>query len=830
LGFSSAKRFFKVIYWLLSLQLLARMRERIAASEIAESGLFDREFYQTTYPDLADSKLDPITHFVRYGANEGRSPHPLFDTAYYLGCYPDVVAAKVNPLLHFLRTGAREGRSPHPLFDTKYYLARNSFLASAQLNPLAHYVELGAWTGRNPHPEFDSAWYLETHRDLHRLRLNPLVHYLRQEAAAGRMPNPDRSTQPIASACVPSLDDLPKHADTAVIVHLYYPDVWDELRRYLSNIEQPFDLFVSLCEETGKFFDAQIHRDFPSATVRFFENRGRDVGPFLEFLRDERMLGYTYICKLHSKKSPHRMDGAAWRGDLYRQLLGNPARISEIKDIFDTQPLVGIVGAKDHLESAQESWGSNRKRVLQLASRLGMESRVVRLEFFAGSMFWFRPSAMRPLFELGLSLADFEHEDRQLDGTLAHVIERFFILAVESGNFKAYALPNLTATGLPTTVEREPKSEFYGAPCETNRNLHGKRFKLIAFYLPQFHPIPENDLWWGKGFTEWTNVVKAKPLYEGHIQPRLPADLGFYDLRLPAVRMAQAALAKRYGIHGFCYYYYWFNGKTLLDQPLRQVLTSGEPNFPFCICWANENWTRRWDGLDQEILIEQSYSLESNRQFIRDVIPILRDPRYIRFEGKPVLLIYRVRPIPDLEETVAMWRTECRNLGVGEIHLCAARAWDIVDVHAFGFDAAVDFPPHHLGVQNVSSQMPGLDPKFEGFIYDYDEAVYNDLEKRGHGYAHPAHRGVMLAWDNTPRRGRSAHIAHGAAPESYKNWLSGVMHQECLFNPSKESMIFINAWNEWAEGAVLEPDQHFGLDFLEATLQALKKFDPFPHQ
>src|SRR4029077_7166935 len=200
------------------------------------------------------------------------------------------------------------------------------------------------------------------------------------------------------------------------------------------------------------------------------------------------------------------------------------------------------------------------------------------------------------------------------------------------------------------------------------------KVKLIAFYLPQYHPIPENDDWWGKGFTEWTNVTKARPWFRGHYQPHLPADLGFYDLRLPETREAQANLARQYGIHGFCYYHYWFNGRRLLERPFNEVLASGSPDFPFCLCWANENWTRAWDGLEREVLIQQHYDSNDDLAHIRWLANAFRDPRYIRVHGKPLFLVYRVASLPDPMQTVSIWREEARRLGIGELFLCAVES------------------------------------------------------------------------------------------------------------------------------------------------------------
>jgi hypothetical protein len=347
----------------------------------------------------------------------------------------------------------------------------------------------------------------------------------------------------------------------------------------------------------------------------------------------------------------------------------------------------------------------------------------------------------------------------------------------------------------------------------------GKPIRLVAFYLPQFHPIPENDAWWGKGFTEWTNLTRARPLFVGHQQPRRPADLGYYDLRVPAVREQQAALAQGYGIHGFCYYYYWFGGRRLLSRPLDEMLASGRPDFPFCLCWANENWTRRWDGAEHEVLIRQDHSPESDLRFILDALPILRDPRYIHYDGKPVLLVYRAGILEDAKRTTDTWRETCRAHGVPEIHLVAAQTFGLVDPTPLGFDAAVEFPPHGIAGHRLDHEVVGLDPAFEGKIHDYRDAVDFSLHRPPQPYR--MHRGVMVSWDNTPRRRLQAHVWHHGTPETYGQWLRGVIESAAHDPSDPEPLIFVNAWNEWAEGAHLEPDETWGHAYLLATRRAL---------
>jgi hypothetical protein len=344
-----------------------------------------------------------------------------------------------------------------------------------------------------------------------------------------------------------------------------------------------------------------------------------------------------------------------------------------------------------------------------------------------------------------------------------------------------------------------------------------ERVRAVAFYLPQFHPIPENDAWWGKGFTEWTNVARAKPLYAGHAQPRVPADLGFYDLRLPEAREAQAALAASHGLAGFCYYYYWFHGKRLLERPLLDTLAQRRPDFPFCLCWANENWTRRWDGHEDEILIGQEHSPEDDRRFVESLLPFLEDDRYIRVDGKPLVLLYRARLLPDLPRTAAIWRRTAREAGVGDLYLAAVQSFDTgeVDPRTWGFDAAVEFPPHGYAVAAPSPR----GARFEGRFFDYPKSAARFSARPLPSY--PLFRTAMPSWDNSPRRGRRAHVFVNGTPEHYERWLATIVRQTRQFKTGGERIVFINAWNEWAEGNYLEPDQERGRSYLEATARAL---------
>lgn len=341
--------------------------------------------------------------------------------------------------------------------------------------------------------------------------------------------------------------------------------------------------------------------------------------------------------------------------------------------------------------------------------------------------------------------------------------------------------------------------------------------RLIAFFLTQFHPIPENDAWWGKGFTEWTNVTKAKPLFAGHAQPRLPSDLGFYDLRVRSTRHEQIRLAKEHGIDGFCYHYYWFSGKRLLEQPLDDMLADPESDMPFCLCWANENWTRRWDAAEHEILIAQRYTPDDDIKFIRSLIPYLSDQRYIRVDGKPFLIVYRPQHLPDARRSARIWRDHCREAGIGEIHICSALTHGNTDYEQFGFDSGVEFPPHNQQCPNIAERIPFKNP-FRGYVGEYQTLAQYFLDK---SYEHPnVFRGVFPGWDNTPRTGDRGVIVLNSTPDNYEYWLSEAIRKTRADFPGQERLVFINAWNEWAEGCYLEPDREHGHSFLEATRRA----------
>jgi lipopolysaccharide biosynthesis protein len=361
----------------------------------------------------------------------------------------------------------------------------------------------------------------------------------------------------------------------------------------------------------------------------------------------------------------------------------------------------------------------------------------------------------------------------------------------------------------------------------------GVKIKPIAIYLPQFHPIPENDEWWGKGFTEWTNVTKSQPKFEGHYQPHLPADLGFYDLRLEEARLAQEQMAKAYGIYGFCYYHYWFNRKRMLYEPLDRKLKNPEENLPFMMCWANENWTRVWNGGQTDVLLKQEYSLDDDYQHILHLISYFKDDRYIKVNGKPVFIIYRPDLFPNIKKTISIWREEVKKAGFIDLFVGFANRYELnYSIAENGFDFAFEFQPKVWNIPKVNSPVRSLSKKIIRrikkklkikiaslvYFYDYSTFAKKQINLK---FGNKILPGITPMWDNSARRNEGAFILHNSTPEKYKNWLIHIK-ENYPWDTVPENFLFINAWNEWAEGNHLEPCQKWGTAYLEATKEVLK--------
>ena len=361
--------------------------------------------------------------------------------------------------------------------------------------------------------------------------------------------------------------------------------------------------------------------------------------------------------------------------------------------------------------------------------------------------------------------------------------------------------------------------------------------RVIALYLPQFHPTPENDAWWGAGFTEWTNVAKAKPLFRDHYQPRVPAHLGFYDLRVPETRAAQADLARAHGIEAFCYWHYWFAGRRILERPFEEVLRSGEPDFPFCLAWANHSWTGVWYGEASRVLIEQTYpGMEDHEAHFRWLLTAFQDSRYVTVEGKPIFFVFQPRQLPEAKRVTDLWRAMAQAEGLPGLHLVAIESGAgplLFRPQDLGFDAASmqSLPPGYLDwsrplarliwklqripvTARIASRL--LPPQVRSF--PYEKALTHFSGNRTDMCEH--YPCVIPNWDNTPRSRYNGLVLEDSTPELFEQHLTEAIHQVQHLPPERR-IIVVKSWNEWAEGNHLEPDHRHGLGYLEATRRAV---------
>lgn len=604
-----------------------------------------------------------------------------------------------------------------------------------------------------------------------------------------------------------------------VVCHVYFLDLVDQIIDKLVNIPVSFDVVISNAsgESVSSIFRQRLNN------VRILElqveNRGRDILPLLHVINAGILDPYDLVLKLHTKKSIWRAnhdqfkdDGESWSKSLLEELAGSTQQVTNILNSFASDPTIGVVTAEGSV-LGEEFWGDNQATTAQLLWRLQMHLEGRGLTFAAGSMYWCRAFILKGLYSLEMQSMDFEDEAGQVNSTTAHAVERLIGILTEEAGYKTVQVSECIYESGSTLYESDTPRELIA--------------RVVPFYLPQFHRVAENDLWWGEGFTEWANVTAAKPNFLGHNQPLLPSELGYYDLSNDFVREKQWELAKSHGVSGFMYYYYWFAGKKLLEKPIESLLKS-DLDSPFCIMWANENWTRSWDGGSKDVLLGQDYDEHPASEFMTDIIPLISDSRYFRIDGKPVIAVYRVTQIPNLRSTVEEWREIARANGVGEIHLMACDLGSVMQgidgqPEQYGIDGVLEFPPHNHYWSMGELDMRAMFDSFNGRVVSYKaterRAEWKLFRKRVERWRYP---GVMINFDNTARRQSDSDIWIGSNPYTFHRWLRASI-TALSDRPFSERVIFINAWNEWAEGAVLEPSVRWGKTYLQAVESATKR-------
>lgn len=349
--------------------------------------------------------------------------------------------------------------------------------------------------------------------------------------------------------------------------------------------------------------------------------------------------------------------------------------------------------------------------------------------------------------------------------------------------------------------------------------------KVIAWYLPQFHQMEINNKYHGQGFTEWTNTSRAIPLFTGHYQPHIPYDVGYYDLLNPSTLKRQIYLARHYGVYGFCFYYYWFSGKRLMEKPLELLLEHKELNMPFCINWATENWTTLWDGGNKKVIVEQKLEENDGQRFMESILPYMKDPRYIKIDERPILVIYRVNIFEKEQVKLLLnnFREIAKKSGFPDLYIMLSNAFNFRDnIIEWGADALVEFPPHGtFDLLEVNKNLGYINPYFSGRIFDAQSFVENKRYMADYG-RQTYYRSALTSWDNTARKAMSdANIFCGLNPQTFKKWVKDIVDESKKIHSRSEDIIFVNSWNEWAEGSHLEPDMKYGYGYLQALKEAL---------
>ena len=614
-----------------------------------------------------------------------------------------------------------------------------------------------------------------------------------------------------------------KEYTIGVHLHLYYQDMLDICVAYLNNIKVPFDLYVSVPLESdtvsiAKSFRRDV-RYLGDVVVECVPNRGRDIAPMIVQF-GQHLLCHDFILHIQTKKSPHASVLGSWFSEVMESLLGSASgngwEVNEIFDLLGRDAKIIYPAPNNNIVLDRTGWSDNyylAKELLEKYSKLRIDDFPI-VEFPQGSMFWARSNAVRTLLSLPLTYADFPVEPLPPDGTIAHALERLILVFASDVQGRCFRLHRCDSI---------LDFRAYEGQFDFSQSARSSSVKVLSYYLPQFHQIPENDEWHGKGFTEWTKVKAANPLFRGHYQQHIPhSDIGYYLLDTPDTLRKQADLMKKSGVYGQVFYHYWFTGKLILDEPARMLLASPDIAMPFCFCWANENWTRRWDGNENEILLGQNYSAEDARQFIRYLIPFFHDKRHIRVENRPVLFVYRPSSIPDIRQYLEIWAEECMANGLLAPYMVAVLTRGATHPADFGMDAGVERVLHDWTAGGAPESKEDLEPyaPINGSVLLYDDvADYYMAQNTPKDFTY--FRSLVPIWDNTARYGSEAYVVHGSTPERFQEWFESSIEFTKQTLPVNRQFVVVNAWNEWAEGAHLEPDTRFGYAYLNSIGRAL---------
>jgi lipopolysaccharide biosynthesis protein len=844
--------------------------------------LFDVRCYLEQFSQFSELSIDPLTHYVTVGWREGRRPSELFDPTWYLSRYGDVELSGCEPLAHYVRAGAREGRFPTPAaalaageppraLRLREDLGSHSLrmisisdcetqvtLSNARESPQTESIGVFVHLFYESLAEEIASYLARIHSSKHiyvstdsltkaaRIRISFSRYGLSDDTDIEVFPNRGLDIGPLL---VGLADKIRRH-EIGVKIHGKRsnhnpPEFGNKWRSYLleellgtpkriASILAAFEVdpslgilmprhwpaldnwigvgnngpqMADLLSRAGLAFSPAQKIEYPSGSMFWF--RREALSPLLD-------LNLSWVdFNSTSTQRDATLAHAVERSFLFFSSLAGKkwSFLPKTVNTFEISRSEALHAIKGSNEFDAKYYKSTYPDI----SQAGVDPLEHYLDYG---------------FREGRDPSPHFHTKYYTRITRAEYGADVCPLAHYALVGKSRGLPTQRSTKVTATVRVD---NIYASYVRAERNpeyvpeahpiIRRTDIKLIAFYFPQFHPFDENNRFWGKGFTEWTNTTKAIPMFAGHYQPRLPGELGFYDTRVKDVLARQIELARQYGIYGFCLHHYFFSGKAVMRAPFNLLMANPDLNIPFCLHWANEPWTVRWDGLSLQtgMLLDQRHEPKDDIAFFEDIRPAVSDPRYITINGRPLLIIYRPGLFPNIRATSERWRECFRRAGLQDPYLAVMQTSfeGAVDPAKYGFDAAIEYPPHNFPLSDVSRQVELYDQGFEGNIFDYEHIVDSALSRQPTSYTQ--FRGIIPEWDCTPRR-TNPDLFINCGPHHYQRWLEGLCTDSERRHSPSERFIFVNAWNEWAEGAYLEPDRRYGYGYLDATATALNAY------
>lgn len=760
---------------------------------IKRSGLFDPEYYLKTYADIRRADVDPLKHFCKHGYREGRNPSAIFDIKKYISKHPELKNSDVNPLIHYIENSDELSKTTNKSSQINRIatLATSviedpsllkKFVAEVRRKGLMSAIKKSKFLAQKKLSSHNQQSYTKGGEVLYPdRRLGIIPHYI----------NPD-----------PASHSHLEPRESKVAIHIDVTNI-DKLESIVERLAQDikYDLYVTHPKEIDA---SAINSRLNGVDIK--KSIQRDAMGDMEamLLVASEISEYEIVGHFHTDID-----------DRYERLLDLiiDKKLSTMQlhtIIAYMQKDIKVVYPEHISKSIKDpsGWYDNKSVVKEIVDSVEIAIEIDDIEsidYPQDGLFWVRVDAIKDMFTIEIS-------DKSVDKNRA--LRQ--LIPIISSNFDGtiYRLHGGNSID---------DYRYYEEQVDYSQDIVNDDIKVLSYYLPQFHPIPENDEWHGKGFTEWTKVRGANPLFEGHYKQHIPhKDIGYYLLDSADTLRKQSELMKSSGVHGQIFYHYWFSGKLILEEPVKMLLDTPDIDMPFCFCWANENWTRRWDGDDADILLGQIYSKEDAKAFIEYLIPFFKDSRYIRIDDRPVLYIYRPTSIPDIKEYLEIWESVCAEASLPKPYVVSVLTRGATDPNDFHMDAGTERILHDW-TENAVADIGDRLYKYEelnAHILPYDE-VASFYENQSEAKPFTYFRSLIATWDNTARYGKDAYLVHGFTPERFQEWLESTIEYSRRTLPDDRRYIVINAWNEWAEGAHLEPDEYFGYSYLNSIGRVL---------